>query len=110
MTLKNALYSTFAAVIFSMNAQAGPVTPVTNDVVPFPDEIKSAICSKDGSDVRGRATVQFHIDATGHVVLEEVEASTVGLNNHIWNTVHGMETADTSLVSGKMYTVTLDVQ
>ncbi len=107
---KHFLTALFTVVFMTAQGFMNPVNPTPLEMTPFPEEAQEAILSKSGSNVQGMASVTFHIDATGHVVVEGVNASTLGLENHIWKTVHGMETQDTTLVQGETYSVSFVVK
>lgn len=102
---------TIAASHFTASGNpVNPLRPVASETVPFPDEIKEAIASRSVSEAGGWAELSFHIDKTGHVVLDEVNAETVALCYHIWKTVHGMETHDSTLVEGRSYSLDLVIR
>lgn len=91
-----------------LTAWAGPVSPM-RDNVPLPDELTNAITSAEGDYIEGKATIHFHINAAHRMVLESVDAPSQELKEHIWFTVHGMETSDTTLTAGISYTLTLNI-
>lgn len=110
MTRKNTLSALVLTVLFSFSGIAVPVKPVASEVTPLPEEIQSALSAPHASIIQGEALVTFHIDATGHVVLEEVETLNLDLYHHLWKTVRGMSTNDTTLVPGQTYQYKLTVK
>lgn len=110
MTTKSALFSALVILITNFNVLACPVNPVPVDTMPFPDEAREAIISRNATALSGMAIIKFHVDVTGHVVVEAVQSESSDLTNHVWETVHGMETADTTLAQGESYNFKLIVK
>ncbi|GGH73205.1 hypothetical protein [Phaeocystidibacter marisrubri] len=107
MTFKLTLSTLALSMLIASSAIANPVKPVPTDVTPMPEEIAEVVSLTQSSNVYGRAKIKFHIDETGHLVLEEVHASNVELYHHIWKTVRGMEIQDTTVVVGQQNSLTI---
>lgn len=109
MKTRNALFTWSLLLAMSLSTFASPVSPV-REITPFPDEVSKAITSVDGIYLNGAATITFHINDANRVVIEDVDSSIKELKDHVWYTVHGMETADTTLTPGQTYTLTVRVK
>lgn len=109
MKTKNARFTWSFLLAMSLSTLASPVSPV-RETTPFPDEVSKAVKAIDGVYLSGAATITFHINEANRVVLETVESPTKELSDHLWFTVHGMQTADTNLVAGQTYTLTVRVK
>lgn len=90
-------------------SSAHPVKPVTVETVPFPEEIQEAI-TRQSLSVKGEAEVKFHLNAANRVIIDKVDATSVELSHHIWQTIHDMPTQDTSLTSGVAYSVRVRIE
>lgn len=109
MNAKRVLFTAVFVAFGTLLSNANPVSPI-RDVVPFPDEIKVAVNSQSLTRTTGQAQITFHISDAGEVLLDNVDASSPQLLHHIYKTVHGMQTSDTTLVVDRSYTVEITVK
>lgn len=107
MTRKLKLSTIALSMLIASSAIANPVKPVPAENMPLPDEIAEVVSHTPSTAIYGKAEIQFHVDATGHLVLEEVNTSNIELYHHIWKTVRGMEIHDTTVVVGEQKSLTI---